>query len=84
MGVNRIGPPCPQCGCLTTDIQRTRRSPEGHFYRQRDCPSCGHKFSTVQHTEIVAPPGSVQTRAYDVRIRWQNFRSYFAKLLTQC
>jgi hypothetical protein len=38
----------------------------------------------VQHTEIVAPPGSVKTRAYDVTIHWQNFRTYFAKLLTPC
>lgn len=84
MAVNRLGPPCPECGSLTTDIKRTLRSPEGHFLRKRICPSCSHRFTTVQHTEIIAPPGSVHTRRYDVTIHWQNFRSYFAKLLTPC
>lgn len=84
MAVNRIGPPCPECGCLTTDIKRTLRSPEGHFYRQRVCPSCDHRFSTVQHTEIVAPREAVRTRRYDVSINWPAFRSYFAKLLAPC
>lgn len=84
MGVNRMGPPCPECGSLTTDIHRTLRTPEGHFYRQRRCPSCNHKFSTVQHTEIVAPPGSVKGFTRHVSIDWSNFRAYFAKLITQC
>ena len=84
MAVNRLGPPCPECGSLTTDIIRTLRSPEGHFLRQRKCPCCSHRFSTVQHTEIVAPAESVHTRRYDVTIHWHTFRSYFAKLLTPC
>lgn len=84
MAVNRLGPPCPECGSLTTDVKRTLRTSEGHFLRMRVCPSCSHRFNTVQHTEIVAPPGSVHTRRYDVTINWQNFRSYFAKLLTPC
>lgn len=84
MAVNRLGPPCPECGSLTTDIKRTLRSPEGHFLRTRVCPCCSHRFATVQHTEIVAPPGSVRTRRYDVTIHWSNFRSYFAQLLASC
>lgn len=84
MGINRIGPPCPECGSLTTDIRRTLRTPEGHFYRQRECPSCAHKFHTVQHTEIVAPREAVATRRYDASIHWPAFRDYFVKLLTQC
>ena len=84
MGINRMGPPCPECGCLTTDIKRTTRSAEGHFWRRRDCPSCSHNFQTIQHSEIVIPPGSVKWRGHTVRINWADFRSYFAKLVTTC
>ena len=84
MAVNRLGPPCPECGSLTTDIERTLRSPEGHFFRKRKCPCCSHRFATVQHTEIVAPREAVTTRRYDVSIYWPAFRSYFSKLLTSC
>ena len=84
MALNRIGPPCPECGSLTTDVERTLRSSEGHFLRKRICPSCGHRFSTLQHTEIVAPPGSFHGHTRRVSINWRVLRSYFAKLVASC
>ncbi len=81
MGVNRSGPPCPECGCLTTDVNRTSRSAEGHFYRRRDCPSCGYRFQTVQHTEIVAPAGAVSWERHTVRVDWAQLRDYFTQLV---
>jgi transcriptional regulator NrdR family protein len=84
MATNRLGPPCPQCGSLVTDIKRTSRSAEGHFWRSRECPCCGHRFQTLQHTEIVAPRGAVRWRDRTVRIDWSAFRSYFTKLIAAC
>jgi transcriptional regulator NrdR family protein len=83
MAVNRMGPPCPECGCLVSDITRTNRSAEGHFWRRRDCPSCGHHFQTVQHAEIVAPRGTVSWRYRTVQIKWANFRNHFTQLVAQ-
>jgi len=82
MGINRQGPPCPECGCLTTDVNRTNRTPEGHFWRRRDCPSCGSHFQTIQHTEIVAPKGTVRWHGRIVHVNWSLFRDYFASLVT--
>lgn len=82
MGVNRSGPPCPECGSLITDVSRTSRSPEGHFCRRRDCPSCGAHFMTIQHAELVAPKGSVRWQNHIVHVNWSQFRAYFASLLT--
>ena len=84
MATNRIGPPCPECGALTTDIERTLRTSEGHFVRKRVCPNCEHRFATLQHTEIVAPPGSYQGHARNVSINWGALRLYFARLITAC
>ena len=82
MAVNRMGPPCPECGSLVTDVKRTTRSTQGHFWRRRDCPCCGHRFQTIQHTEIVIPTGSVEWSGHNVRIHWADFRSHLAKLLS--
>jgi hypothetical protein len=71
MATNRMGPPCPECGSLVTDVIRTCRTEEGHFVRRRGCPCCGYRFNTAQPTEFVAPKGSVKwwaDRTY--RINW--------------
>lgn len=72
MGANRCGPPCPECGSLVTDVNRTCRSAEGHFWRRRDCPSCGARFQTIQSRELVTPPesGAVSWSYRKVLIRW--------------
>ena len=81
MATNRMGPPCPECGSLTTDVNRTARSKEGHFWRRRDCPICGHHFQTIQHSEVVVPPGAVSWDYRKVRVHWSYLREYFASLL---
>ena len=71
MGVSRMGPPCPQCGSLLTDVINTYRTEEGHFVRRRVCPACDHRFYTAQPIEFVAPKGSVKWwagRTY--RVNW--------------
>mgnify|MGYP003347139222 FL=1 len=81
MAINRMGPPCPECGSLVTDVNRTTRSAEGHFWRRRDCPSCGAHFQTIQHAEIVAPTGAVTWKYRKVHIQWHKCRERFAALL---
>lgn len=81
MAVNRMGPPCPECGCLVTDVNRTSRSTEGHFWRRRDCPSCGAHFQTIQHAEIVAPKGAVSWQSRRVSIDWRALRNQLIKLV---
>ena len=51
MGHNRMGPDCPNCGSRLTRVDRTVRSSELDFWRQRECPICGHKFATIQRAE---------------------------------
>jgi len=71
MAVNRMGPPCPECGSLLTDVIRTNRTEDGHFVRHRSCPCCGHRFHTVQTAEYVARNDSIKwvaNRTY--RINW--------------
>lgn len=81
MAVNRSGPPCPECGSLVTDVNRTVRTNTGDFWRRRDCPSCGVTFFTVQAAELVAPAGSVSWHYRIPTIHWAKFRNYFAELL---
>ncbi len=81
MAVNRMGPPCPECGCLVTDVTRTNSSSEGHFLRRRDCPSCGARFHTVQHAEIVAPEGAVTWQSRRISIHWRALRSQLIQLI---
>lgn len=81
MAVNRSGPPCPECGSLVTDVNRTNRSPQGHFLRRRSCPSCGASFHTVQHAEFIAPAGSVSWHYRTVTIHWAKFRRHFVDLI---
>jgi len=81
MGINRIGPPCPSCGCLTTDIIRTCRTSSGDFYRRRKCPSCGHRFSTIQMAEIVTAPLSVSWKHREPIINWRTMTDRLIGLL---
>lgn len=81
MGINRIGPPCPKCGSLSTTVYRTVRTPDHHFWRQRICASCEHRFTTIQPTEIVAPKGSASWFGRTVFINWAPLRPFFAQLL---
>lgn len=83
MAVNRSGPPCPECGSLVTDVNRTARTSTGDFWRRRDCPSCGHRFQTVQPAELIAPKGSVGWEYRTAVIHWAKFRSHFATLISR-
>lgn len=38
---------CPNCGCWSTVIE-TREKPDGKKRRRRECPECGHRFSTIE------------------------------------
>jgi transcriptional regulator NrdR family protein len=67
MPVNRMGPPCPECGSLCTDVITTRKSENRDIVRRRGCPSCQARFHTVQAGEVVAPVGAV---------RWSNRRIF--------
>jgi hypothetical protein len=74
MATNRMGPPCPACNCLSTDIDRTARSADGGFYRNRVCASCNHTFSTIQPPEVPVQSGKVRYRGRVVQIDWRLFR----------
>jgi len=63
MGINRMGPPCPNCGSLTTDVLTTFRTAEGDFVRRRLCPCCEHRFYTAQPCEV-----SIRVRS----MTWKN------------
>jgi len=81
MGTNRMGLPCPACGSLLTDVKRTCRSSDGHFWRQRACPSCGASFHTVQPAEVHCPSGSVSWHYRIPTIHWAKFRQHFSELV---
>lgn len=83
MPSNRLGLPCPQCGHTSPLSIRVRRTPEGHFWRRRECPECGHRYSTVQLAEMLEVPGSVGWRNRRVSINWSPFRAQFARALTE-
>lgn len=38
---------CPNCGCWSTVIE-TREKTNGSKRRRRECPECGHRFSTIE------------------------------------
>ena len=38
---------CPNCGCWSTVIE-TREKTDGSKRRRRECPECGHRFSTIE------------------------------------
>ena len=38
---------CPNCGCWSTVIE-TREKGDGNKRRRRECPECGHRFSTIE------------------------------------
>jgi transcriptional regulator NrdR family protein len=76
MSVNRIGPPCPECGSLTTDVISTCRNETQEFLRRRKCPICEHRFSTVQRNEVVVkenvwPNRSVAWKGRKFTINWE-------------
>ncbi|NCU71534.1 MAG: hypothetical protein EBY66_00730 [Candidatus Fonsibacter lacus] len=54
-----MGPPCPNCGSHLTDIASTARTADRGFWRLRKCPSCGHRFHTVQQPEMIVIKGTV-------------------------
>jgi transcriptional regulator NrdR family protein len=74
MAVNRLGPPCPECNSLTTNVASTHRSADGGFYRQRTCPCCRHSFHTVQPPEHLTAPGQVQWAGRRAVINWLLYR----------
>lgn len=81
MSVNRIGPPCPACGSLTTDVITTCRSETGDFHRRRKCPCCEYRFNTIQMAEIIAPPMSVKWKNRKVTINWRRLSKQLLSLL---
>jgi len=54
MASNKMGPPCPNCGSHLSDVVSTVRTDDKGFWRHRKCPSCGHRFHTVQPPEMFA------------------------------
>jgi transcriptional regulator NrdR family protein len=81
MSVNRMGPPCPACGSLTTDVMRTCRSETGDFHRRRKCPCCNHRFNTIQMRELLAPPTSAKWKDRKVTINWRRVSKQLLSLL---
>ena len=78
MAANRMGPPCPNCGSLVTDVKSTHRSKDGDFVRRRACPVCEHRFNTVQPREAVAHTRSVQWQQKNVAtIFWQDLGNFY-------
>jgi len=59
MAMNKIGPPCPECGSHLTDVVSTVRTVDQGFWRSRKCPACGHRFHTGQQPEKVVVDGAV-------------------------
>ena len=77
MAANRMGPPCPKCGSLVTDVASTHRSEGGDFVRRRICPICENRFNTVQPREAVAHRRSVQWKNNLATIFWQDLGSFY-------
>jgi transcriptional repressor NrdR len=44
---------CPRCAS-TTSVLETRRAPDGATRRRRNCPGCGHRFTTFERIEAAA------------------------------
>lgn len=65
-----MGPPCPACGSLCTDVVATRRSVDGDAVRRRQCPSCHIRFTTVQAPEVVAPEGALRWSYRKIFVDW--------------
>ena len=81
MGANRMGPPCPKCGSLITDVKSTYRSEEGDFIRRRLCPSCNYRFYTAQPTEALIHSRSVQWKGRTPTIFWEDIVTAFEHVL---
>ena len=55
---------CPRCDSTTRTLE-TRRVPDGAVRRRRECPECGHRFTTYERAvpealEVVKRDGSRQ------------------------
>ena len=55
---------CPRCDSSTKTLE-TRRVPDGAVRRRRECPSCGHRFTTYERAvpdqlEVIKRDGSRQ------------------------
>ena len=72
MAVNRLGPPCPECGSLITRVVTTARSGEGGFYRRRHCQQCDHRFHTAQPAEILIHTNVFVWTNRNLQIDWQH------------
>jgi len=47
---------CPQCGYHDSKVIDSRTTPEKDMIRRRrECLSCHHRFTTVEHLEIIQP-----------------------------
>jgi len=75
MAVNRMGPPCPKCGSLITDVSSTHRNEGGDFVRRRICPACQHRFNTVQPREVAVHRRTVQWKGRVPTIFWEEART---------
>ncbi len=47
---------CPNCGCLDSRVIDSRTTLEKDIIRRRrECLSCHHRFTTVEHIEVIQP-----------------------------
>lgn len=81
MAVNRLGPACPACGTLCTDVLQTARTKEGHFFRRRECPSCKHRFQTIQPRELIHDGNCAKWKNRAVSIDWYKVKNLAAWLM---
>ena len=55
MGVNALGPECPNCGAWVTRVIYTGMESEcTHVIRRRHCQYCDHRFYSAQEIERLA------------------------------
>ena len=70
MAANHMGPPCPACGSLCTDVVSTRKSVNRDIVRRRECPACKGRFTSVQAGEVVAPAGAIRWSNRKIFVDW--------------
>ena len=73
MALNKMGPPCPNCGALISRVVMTARDDISGFYRRRHCQFCDHRFVTAQPAEIITSPTAFKWNQRSLaKINWQH------------
>ncbi len=75
---------CPHCDSSTKTLE-TRRVPDGAVRRRRECPSCGHRFTTYERAvpevlEVVKRDGHIQPFGRDKLLRSLNAATHKRQL----